>query len=57
MVNKRMFQDIQKLKRQGVTKSKISRDLKLDIKTVSKYYTMNAEEFAYSGETCHPFRY
>ena len=49
-----MFQDIQKLKRQGVTKSKISRDLKLDIKTVSKYYTMNAEEFlALKNDSMH----
>ena len=40
-----MFQNIQKLKRQGVTKSKISRDLKLDMKTVAKYYLMSAEEY------------
>ena len=45
MVNKRMFQNIQKLKKQGVTKSKISRDLKLDMKTVAKYYSMSAEEY------------
>ena len=40
-----MFQNIQKLKRQGVTKSKISRDLKLDMKTVAKYYSMSTEEY------------
>jgi transposase len=45
MVKKDMFQDIQKLKRQGATKSKISRDLKLDMKTVAKYYSMDDEEY------------
>ena len=45
MVNKRMFQNIQKLKKQGITKIKFSRDLKLDMKTVAKYYSMSAEEY------------
>jgi len=40
-----MFQDIQKLKKQGATKSKISRDLKLNMKTVAKYYSISAEEY------------
>jgi len=54
MVKKHMFQNIQKLKKQGATKSKISKDLGLDMKTVAKYYSMNDEEyFAMKNESMH----
>lgn len=45
MVNKIMFQKIQSLKRQGMSKTDISRSLNKDIKTVTKYYTMSEFEY------------
>ncbi len=45
MVSKSMFTQIMELKRQGKSRRYISRELRLDKKTVSKYYTMTDEEY------------
>jgi len=45
MVKKNMFQKIQSLKRQGITKTGISELLNLNIKTVTKYYYMTESEY------------
>ncbi len=40
-----MYQEIQKLKRMGFTKSKIAEKLSLDRGTVGKYFIMNSEDY------------
>ncbi len=45
MVKKRMYQKIQGLKKRGYSKSWMSRELKLDRGTVSKYFDMTEAEF------------
>ena len=40
-----MYQKIQTLKRQGYSKSEITRTLQIDPKTTARYYSMNEEEF------------
>lgn len=45
MVNEKMYNQIQKLKRQGYNKSKIARTLKIDRKTVTKYINMSANRY------------
>jgi transposase len=45
MVKKKMFQEIQKLKKEGHNRSFISRELKIDRKTIRKYYNMTDNEF------------
>jgi len=45
MKKKKMYQKIQTLKRQGYSKSEITRTLQIDPKTTARYYSMNEEEF------------
>jgi len=45
MVKKNIYRKICQLKKQGISKTKISQLLKLDIKTVRKYYHMSEESF------------
>jgi len=45
MVNKTMYIKIQKCKRKGWLKSRISKELGLDPATVAKYYSMGEEEY------------
>ena len=45
MKKKKMYQKIQTLKRQGCSKSEISRTLQIDPKTTARYYPMSEEEF------------
>ncbi len=45
MKKKKMYQKIQTLKRQGCSKSEITRTLQIDPKTTARYYTMSEEEF------------
>ncbi len=45
MINKAMFRQVQEFKRQGYSKAAISQALKLDPKTVAKYFAMEEEEF------------
>jgi hypothetical protein len=45
MVNKIMYAQIQKLKRQGYQKKEISDKLRLNRKTVSKYYDMSEDDY------------
>ena len=45
MVRKSMYQKIQKLRLKGLSKNQISKNLNLDNKTVSKYYSLNEDEF------------
>ena len=40
-----MYQKIQALKRQGCSKSEITRTMGIDHKTTARYYSMNEEEF------------
>ena len=45
MVKKIMYRKICQLKKQGISKTRISQQLKLDMKTVRKYYRMSEESF------------
>ena len=45
MVTKSMYRKIQESKKKGRLKSEISRELKLDPRTVAKYYDMSEEEY------------
>ena len=45
MKKRKMYQKIQTLKRQGCSKSEISRTLEIDPKTTTRYYSMSEEEF------------
>ena len=45
MVNKTMYQKIQKCKRKGWLKSRISKELGLDPTTIAKYYNMGEGEY------------
>jgi transposase len=45
MVKKKMYQRIQKLKKQGYSKTEISTELKIDPATVRKYYNMNPDTY------------
>src|SRR5690554_2649597 len=45
MKKKKMYQKIQALKRQGCSKSEITRTMGIDHKTTARYYSMNEEEF------------
>ena len=40
-----MYHKIQTLKRQGYSKSEITRTLQIDPKTIARYYSMNEKEF------------
>jgi transposase len=52
MVDRKMYQRIQKLKKKGYGKLAIGRNLKIDPATVRKYYSMSAEEYReYQNET------
>lgn len=52
MVDRKMYQRIQSLKKQGYGKLAIGRKLKIDPATIRKYYSMNAEDYRkYQGET------
>ena len=54
MVERKMYQQIQSLKKQGSGKLAIGRKLKIDPATVRKYYPMNAEDYLkYQKETLH----
>jgi hypothetical protein len=55
MINKAMFRRVQELKRQGYSKAAIGQALKLDPKTVAKYFDMEEEEFR-SYRQGHLFR-
>lgn len=45
MINKAMFRQVQAFKRQGYSKGSIGRALKLDPKTVAKYFAMEEEDY------------
>lgn len=45
MKKKKMYHKIQTLKRQGYSKSEITRTLQIDPKTTARYYSMNEKEF------------
>lgn len=45
MVKKRMYQKIQELRKQGISKAMVSRELNLDRGTVSKYFDMTEADF------------
>src|SRR4030043_2315825 len=51
MVNRRMYQRIQDLKKRGYGKHKIRQCLQLDPATVRKYYRMQPEEYRKYTET------
>jgi len=52
MVDRKMYQRIQRLKKQGYGKLAIGRKLKIDPATIRKYYSMDAEDYRkYQGET------
>ncbi len=54
MVDRKMYQRIQNLKKQGYGKLEIGRKLKLDPATVRKYYSMYANDYLkYQKETLH----
>ena len=46
MVNKKMYQRIQKLKKKGYGKFQIAKQLKLDPATARKYYHMNPDQYS-----------
>ncbi|MBE0478722.1 hypothetical protein IBX65_06350 [Candidatus Aerophobetes bacterium] len=55
MIQEKMYEKIQFLKRQGYSKGKITSELEIDGKTAAKYYAMSEGEFrAYRKE--HMFR-
>lgn len=45
MVKNIMYQEIKKMKTLGRSKNQVSRELKIDIKTVRKYWNMNDQEY------------
>lgn len=54
MVNRKMYQRIQNLKKQGYGKLAIGRKLAIDPATVRKYYSMDADDYLkYQAETLH----
>src|SRR4030065_188157 len=55
MINKAMFRQVQAFKRQGYSKASIGEALKLDPKTVAKYFAMEEEEYR-SYRQGHLFR-
>src|SRR4030065_878237 len=55
MINKAMFRQVQAFKRQGYSKASIVEALKLDPKTVAKYFSMEEEEYR-SYRQGHLFR-
>ena len=55
MINKAMFRQVQAFKRQGYSKASIVEALKLDPKTVAKYFAMEEEEYR-SYRQGHLFR-
>jgi hypothetical protein len=55
MINKAMFKQVQAFKRQGYSKAAISQALRLDPKTVAKYFAMEEEEYR-SYRRGHLFR-
>src|SRR4030042_336455 len=55
MINKAMFRQVQAFKRQGYSKESIGEALKLDPKTVAKYFAMEEEEYR-SYRQGHLFR-
>jgi transposase len=50
MVNKRMYQKIQELKKKGYGKNEIRKKLRLDAATVRKYYHMRPDEYRQYAE-------
>jgi hypothetical protein len=46
MVNKKMYQRIQRLKKKGHGKFQIAKQLELDPATVRKYYQMNPDQYS-----------
>lgn len=45
MIDTTMYKDVQAFKRQGYSKGEIGRVLRLDSKTVAKYFGMRKEDF------------
>jgi len=45
MIRVKMYRQIQKFKRHGYLKGEIAAELRLDPKTVSKYYRMSESDF------------
>jgi len=45
MINKAMFKQIQAFRRQGYSKGAISRELKINPRTVAKYFAMEEEKY------------